>query len=480
MSDLESKTSLIHRRWYDQRLVPFLPAYSEAMFQVILLSFACFMTTGMYNALTGIGGSGIKLSVANNGLTALYIVFCIWGFLSGYICNMLGAKITLCIGSCGYCVYSGALFYYSKHSGTDPGGAEAFIYASSAILGACAGMLWTAQGSIMVSYPPEHMKGRAILIFWIIFNLGGVVGSAISLGNNLKNDQSVATDTTYAVFIALMGSGLLFAMCILPGHKVWKHKVGGERVVLYKFPHWKEELKALFHILYKEPKIYLLFPMFFASNWFYTYHFNDVNAARFNIRTRSLNSLLYWSSQMVGAFCFGMLLDWQKFNRRTRTKIAWGIVMVITMAIWGGGLKFQLQYTRESALNMQLLDFNQSAYIGPMFLYIFYGIYDAIFQNFIYYLIGAISNSPQKTAYYGAFYKSIQSAGAAIMWRLDFYQVPYINMFASCWALCAGSLVVAFPLVFYMITDTTEGEYEEGDIESPELSSEMSEVKGPK
>ncbi|EGV60596.1 MFS general substrate transporter [Yamadazyma tenuis ATCC 10573] len=458
MSDLESKqeSSL---RWYDRKILPFMPAYSSSMFQVVVLSLVCFMTTGMYNALTGIGGSGITIGVANNGSTALYIVFCVWGFFSGYLCNMIGVKLALCIGSCGYCLYSGAL-------STNPGGAEAFIYASSAILGACAGTLWSAQGSIMMSYPPEEKKGRAIMIFWVIFNLGGVVGSAISLGNNLKNNESTATDSTYAVFIALMGSGLLFALGILPAHKVWKYDVGEERVVSYQYPHWKSELASMFRMLYKEPKIYLMFPMFFASNWFYTYHFNDVNAARFNIRTRSLNSLLYWLSQMVGAFGFGLVLDWERFNRKTRTKIAWGILMALTLAIWGGGLKFQLQYTRESVMHMELYDYKHRAYIGPMFLYIFYGMYDAIFQNFIYYLLGAISNNPKKTAIYGAFYKSIQSAGAAIMWRLDYYEIPYINMFASCWALCAGSVMIAFPLAFFMIQNHT-------DVEDDDLNGEM-------
>lgn len=495
MSDLKSKASNTTLRWYDKKILGTVP-YSQSMTQVVVLSVVCFMTTGMYNALTGIGGSGITLEVSNTGNTALYTVFCIWGFFSGYLCNMIGAKNALCIGSGGYCLYSGALFFYSKHSGTNPGGSEAFIYASSAILGACAGTLWyvqfefsqfffffatnsfrSAQGSIMMSYPPEEKKGRAIMIFWIIFNLGGVVGSAISLGNNLKNNESNATDSTYAVFIALMGSGLLFALCILPGHRVWKYDVGGERVIQHQYPHWKVELMSMFKILYKEPKIYLMFPMFFASNWFYTYHFNDVNAARFNIRTRSLNSLLYWLSQMVGAFFFGLLLDWQRFDRKTRTKIAWSVLAAITLGIWGGGLKFQLEYTRESVLEMEPYDFKQSEYIGPMFLYIFYGMYDAIFQNYIYYLLGAISNNPKKTAIYGAFYKSIQSAGAAIMWRLDYYQVPYINMFASCWALCIGSLLFCFPLSFFMIKNHTDacdddlnGEMIKKDIQHEEVA----------
>ena len=39
----------------------------------------------------------------------------------------------------------------------------------------------------MLAYPTEDQKGKFIGIFWSIFNLGGVVGAAVSLGNNYDN-----------------------------------------------------------------------------------------------------------------------------------------------------------------------------------------------------------------------------------------------------------------------------------------------------
>jgi hypothetical protein len=66
-------------------------------------------------------------------------------------------------------------------------GAGAFVVASGAILGICAAFLWTAQGSLMMSYPTEAQKGMFISIFWTIFNLGGVVGSAVAFGINFKS-----------------------------------------------------------------------------------------------------------------------------------------------------------------------------------------------------------------------------------------------------------------------------------------------------
>jgi MFS family permease len=68
--------------------------------------------------------------------------------------------------------------------------ASGFVIAAGAILGICAGLLWTAQGSLMLSYPTEIQKGRFISIFWSIFNLGGVIGASVSLGLNFKSNVS--------------------------------------------------------------------------------------------------------------------------------------------------------------------------------------------------------------------------------------------------------------------------------------------------
>jgi sugar phosphate permease len=66
--------------------------------------------------------------------------------------------------------------------------ATGFVIAAGAILGLCAGLLWTAQGSLMLAYPTEDQKGKFIGIFWSIFNLGGVVGAAVSLGRNFHSE----------------------------------------------------------------------------------------------------------------------------------------------------------------------------------------------------------------------------------------------------------------------------------------------------
>lgn len=149
-----------------------------------------------------------------------------------------------------------------------------------------------------------------------------------------------------------------------------------------KHPTWKTEILGLWETLRHDSYIILLFPMFFVSNWFYTYQYNDVNYAKFNLRTRALNNTLYWLAQMVGALVFGFTLDLSSARRTTRALAAWVAMFVLTFAVWGGGYAFQKNYTREE-LGF-IFDWKDDGYAGPMFLYMLYGFYDAAWQTCVY------------------------------------------------------------------------------------------------
>jgi len=151
-----------------------------------------------------------------------------------------------------------------------------------------------------------------------------------------------------------------------------------------KHPTWSTEILGLWETIWSDPYIILLFPLFFASNWFYTYQFQDVNLAQFNVRTRALNSTLYWLAQMFGALVFGVALDFPYIRRTTRARAAWLLMFVLTIAIWGGGYVFQKKYIRMDPDAPKHYDWKSNGYVGPMFLYISYGFYDAAWQTCVY------------------------------------------------------------------------------------------------
>ena len=130
--------------------------------------------SGMFNALNGLGGGGqLDATAGNDSNTALYSTFSVVGFFAGTIVNTVGIKAALSFGGIGYCVYVSAYLCYNFTQNLG------FMIFSGALLGVCAGILWSAQGAIMMSYPTESEKGRFISWFWMIFNLGGVIGSLV-------------------------------------------------------------------------------------------------------------------------------------------------------------------------------------------------------------------------------------------------------------------------------------------------------------
>jgi len=250
------------------------------------------------------------------------------------------------------------------------------------------------------------------------------------------------------------------AWCLVDARTVVR--ADGSKVILMKSPTWKSEIYGLYEVFITDPYILLLFPMFFASNWFYTYQFNAFNGARFNTRTAALNNVLYYIMQIVGAFIFGYALDIEGVRRSTRAKAVWVALFTLTFAIWGGGYAFQ-NYTRaevshtDAAGNadplVPILDWKSHGYVGVMFLYMFYGMFDAAWQTTVYWYMGALTNNGRKLANFAGFYKGIQSAGAAIIWRLDSKGIPYMNEFASTWALLAGGLLLALPVILFKVKD---------------------------
>jgi MFS family permease len=129
----------------------------------------------MFNALNGLGGAGqFNATASDASNSAVYATFAVVGFFAGTVVNALGIRTSLSFGGLGYCVYvSSYLCYNHTHN-------LGYVVFAGLLLGCCAGILWSAQGAIMMSYPPERLKGRFISWFWIIFNLGAVIGSLVS------------------------------------------------------------------------------------------------------------------------------------------------------------------------------------------------------------------------------------------------------------------------------------------------------------
>lgn len=169
----------------------------------------------------------------------------------------------------------------------------------------------------------------------------------------------------------------------------------------------KGSIEIVMRVLFKW-RVLCMIPLFFSANVFYAYQQNIVNGETFNIRTRSLNGAFYWFAQMFGGLLIGVLLDLPFLSRPNRARLGWLVLLSTGMAIWGGGYAFQRWQDRRVAAGLiQDIDYtNGSISTGPIFLYIFYGAYDALWQGFVYWLIGTESNSTARAAVLVGAYKS--------------------------------------------------------------------------
>ena len=375
-------------------------------------------------------------------------------FLAGPLFGVLGPKITFLIGGWTYALYSGSLLNFnSKANGS-------FVIGSGALLGIGASFLWVVQGAIMTTYVAESQKGRAIAVFWIIFNLGGGVGALASFGLNFHSESGTVSDATYIALMVVMLVGWVLGIFICSPKRV---RLAQLRAVEEREKHTlKHAIITAFRTIAKW-RVLCMLPFFFSANVFYAYQQNFVNGETFNIRTRSLNSALYWIAQMFGGLIMGFLLDLPFLSRLNRAKLGWATLFVTGMAIWGGGYKFQVWQNRRLAAGLkQDIDYtNGSISAGPIILYILYGAYDALWQSMAYWLMGTESNSAERAAVLVGSYKTFQAAGGALAWRINALGKSPMSQFAMNWGLCIGSLLVVLPTV-WTVTATTLPEDEVG------------------
>lgn len=217
----------------------------------------------MYNALSGLGGSGqVDPTVAANGNVALLSCTAATAlFLAGPLFNLIGPKWTFLLGGWTYPLYSGSLLNFNH---TENG---SFVIGAAAILGIGASLLWVVQGAIMTTYVPENQKGRAIATFWIIFNLGGGVGSLASFGLNYHSDSGTVTDGTYIALMIIMIVGWVLGVFICSPRRIRLAQL------LEAEEREKRDLKHIgisaFKTLAKWRVVGIL-PLFFCANVFYS------------------------------------------------------------------------------------------------------------------------------------------------------------------------------------------------------------------
>ncbi|KAG0049534.1 hypothetical protein BGZ83_005689 [Gryganskiella cystojenkinii] len=442
---------------------------SIAMRQIILIGVICFGTIGMFNAMSSIGNAGKHSPTSQNlAITSSSIAYIIGFLIAGGTHNMLGPRPCVAFGGLTFVLYAGSMLLAkdNEHSPYPP--------LAGILLGLGAGCIWVTQGAMMMSYPTEDNKGKYIACFWAIFNLGAVLGSVLPLVLNYAPDmdKNDVSESTYKVYMVIMGLATFLAFFLSRPSSIVRDN--GEPIVVAKFAGIKAECIAILSV-FCDWRMLLLIPAFFFSNFSYTYQFNDFNGIHFSIRTRSLNSIIFWVAQIIGALVIGYLLDRIPWKRPRRALLGLFFIAVMFMATWIGALMMQLRqhnWDRRNQNEADLIDLGHGTlYGGLSAIYAMFGFCDAAFAVYCYWLMGALSNKHEELSRYAGFFKSIQSLGSAVAAPLDLAQTPLKAYLITNWILCAFSIAAMF-LVCRTVTDTTLDEPEDYDEEEEDFEEE--------
>ncbi|THX36900.1 hypothetical protein D6D10_06291 [Aureobasidium pullulans] len=394
--------------------------------QNFLSGIILFLTVGIYLALVGLGAGGGSPSAAHYNVityTTLYAVFTISGFFGGSILNTLGPQWTMTLGVLGYPIFVGGLWYY------DESNSPYFAIIGGVILGTSAGLLWTVSGFIQFAYAEEKDKGNYIAWQLFLLGVGSTVGALIVFGIT-KDVTSISgvPNSVYISFVVIMASAaLVSAFGIVSPEKVTR--ADGTHLAEFKATDFKTEFAGCCALL-KDWKIVLLIIPMFATEMSSSL-IPTISAYSFNLRTRSLNSVIFWGVQIPSTFLFGMVLDNDRFNRRVRGTIALVICSITVLISWILTIVVQVRHGLKRDAKSPEWDWTDPAFIEFLFVLIFTGIAYAIDQMMVMWVISAFSNDPVILARYGGFFKGMLSAGLCVAFGMEAGGATYLCVLDS-------------------------------------------------
>ncbi|OAL48121.1 MFS general substrate transporter [Pyrenochaeta sp. DS3sAY3a] len=419
----------------DEALYKKTPFRRTTLFQILVVGLCAFCAPGIWSAMNGLGVGGSQspdlVNAANALLYAFMTVTC---FLGPWLTNVIGFKYTLAIGSLGYPLYAAGLYVNNRF------GSEWFVYVGSVACGISAGFFWSVEGAIATGYPESHKRGRYIATWFTFRNFGNIIGGAVSLGINHKiNHRGKVGYQTYWGFIAIQCLGFFVGLLLSNPEKVVRDD--GTRIQAPRGINWKVEGKEMWRLI-RSKSILLLSPLFIYFGWIQAYP-GTYLAAYFTVRSRALGSFMSAVVGTLATWLGGSLVDlpWHK-SRQVRALATFGLIALLNSATWIWAVYIQNEYRH----TRPVLDWGNQKTFGRGFgVYLFERISLGMVENYIYWCIGNLSDSPGDQIRYSSLLRGIETAGVALGFGVQ--AVPTI-LIATASINCA-LWFIALPFSYY-------------------------------
>lgn len=236
---------------------------------------------------------------------------------------------------------------------------------------------------------------------WTSNVTGTSVGACVALGINWNAKSTSVPHSVYIVFIVIQCCSAGFAFFMLPPEKLVRYD--GTKIALFEKVTITESLLETAK-LFTDFRILLMLPCFFTPEVFFPFQ-ASMNAYAFNLRTRTLNSLLNNLIQIPLTMGFGYILDNEKFGSRKKRAFigitfdaVWITSTYIAQTIWLASWKFDRSIPGPS------IDCMDPAYAGAVVIYMCYAAQYGIFQNMVLYVLGTLTNQPRNSADMGGLF----------------------------------------------------------------------------
>ncbi|KAH8658230.1 hypothetical protein BX600DRAFT_524586 [Xylariales sp. PMI_506] len=390
------------RGWEIQKRIPF---FRSTLFQILVVGLCAFCAPGIWSAMNGLGVGGSQSpNLVNAANALLYAFMTVTCFAGPWLTNLIGFRYTLSLGSLGYPLYAAGLYLNNRW------GTTWLVYVGSLTCGISAGFFWSVEGAISTGYPEQHKRGRYIATWFTFRNMGNIIGGAISLAlNHTVAHKGQVGYQTYLGFIAIQCLGLFAGLLLSNPEKVIRDD--GTRIEAPRGTHWRTELAEMWRLA-RSRSILLLVPLFWYFGWMQAYP-GTYLATYFTVRARALGSFLSAVVATLATWLSGALVDlpWVSRSRRVRALATFGLIAALNSATWIWAVYIQNEYRH----TLPVLDWDDPSAFGRGFgVYMLERISLAMVENYIYWCIGNLSDSPGDQIRYSSLLRGIETAGVAV------------------------------------------------------------------
>lgn len=314
------------------------------------------------------------------------------------------------------------------------------MYFGSVACGLSAGFFWSVEGAIATGYPEQHKRGRYLATWFSFRNFGNIIGGAVSLALNVNTNQAGQVGyQTYIAFIAIQCLGLVIGPLLSNPEKVQRDD--GTRIEAARGINWREEISAMWRLV-RSRSILLLVPLFWYFGWIQAYP-GTFLATYFTVRARALGSFMSAVTGTMVTWLTGSLLDlpWLK-SRKHRAIATFTLVALINSASWIWAVIIQNEYRHTHPV----LDWDNQRTFGRGFgLYLFERMGHGMVENYIYWCISNLSDSPGDLIRYSSLLRGIETAGVAVGFGVQ--AVPTVLIATA--SINLGLWFFALPFSFY-------------------------------